>query len=98
MALTDDEKQQLERLTAKEKEPANGSSERVTYHIDFSDPDAIRRAVRAGKLPESMLDDADKLDDKDDDTDDGKKKRGKDDPDDAPRRRLRGADKWAGES
>ncbi len=102
--LSEDEQKQLDALEAKRKaaDDDDDRGRRVHVNIDMSDERAVRRAVRSGYLPESALDEIED-DDGDDDGADGKgKPKGKgkasdDDPepDDAPRRKLTGADKWA---
>jgi hypothetical protein len=104
--LTEDEQKQLDALEAKRKaaDDDDDRGRRVHVNIDMSDEKAVRRAVRSGYLPESALDeiddDGDGGDEGDDDGKGGKPKpKGKaaadDDTDEAPRRRLRGADGWA---
>lgn len=62
MPLTEEEKAQLEALTKKADEPepsSSGSSrvENVNITIDLDNEDQVRRAVKAGYLPESYLED-----------------------------------------
>lgn len=62
MALSDEESKQLETLLKKkeEPEPSNGGGssrvENINLTIDLNDDAQVRRAVRAGYLPESYLD------------------------------------------
>lgn len=62
MALSDEETKQLESLLKKKDEPdtpaggGNSRVENINLTIDLSDDAQVRRAVRAGYLPESYLD------------------------------------------
>lgn len=83
MALTDEEKATLEALTKKAKEPddegpKHSRVENINLTIDLSDDAQVKRAVKAGYLPESYLDD----DEGGDDGDEG----GDDDSQDPPNR------------
>jgi len=83
MPLTDDEKATLEALQkkAEEPEPAGPSHSRVenvNLTIDLDNPEQVKRAVKAGYLPASYLED-----DEEETDDEGE-------PDPEPRRRLRG--------
>lgn len=103
MALTDEEKAQLKQLQEKEKEPPAGRSERINFTVDLSDETSVRRGIKLGLVSPDALDDLDGGDDDDKDDDDKPAKdrrttgRQKKDPaaDGQPRRRLRGADRWA---
>ena len=86
MALTDEEKATLAALTKKAEEPEESGSSRsrvenVNLTIDLSDDKQVRRAVKAGYLPASYLED-------DDDAADGDDGDGGDGGD-PPRRRAR---------
>jgi hypothetical protein len=88
--LTDEQQKQLDDLNAlkdKPDEPERDSRSRVeniNVTIDLDNDVQVKRAVKAGLLPASYLEDEDDDgdDDGDGDDDDGK------DRDDAPRRRL----------
>ena len=99
MALSKEEREQLEALQAKEKAPPEGRQERIAITIDLSDPAAVKRGMALGYITAADLeddagddDDDDAGDDDDDDGDDGKRK--KKDP--APKRRLSMADRTLG--
>lgn len=91
MALSKEEREQLEALQAKEKAPPEGRQERIAITIDLSDPAAVKRGMALGYITAADLED-DAGDDDDDDGDDGKRK--KKDP--APKRRLSMADRTLG--
>ncbi len=83
MPLTEEEAAELERLSKKKDEPDTPASthqivENRNYTIDLDNEDQVKRAVRAGLLPASYLEDDDPDADDDDPPDD-----------DAPRRRVR---------
>jgi hypothetical protein len=83
MPLTEDEKKTLEDLQRKAEEPepagpTGSRNEHINLTIDLDNPDQVKRAVRAGYLPASYLEE-----DEAEEEDEGE-------PDSEPRRRLRG--------
>ena len=72
MALSKEEKEQLERLSAKAKEP-DGPRGDVHFTLDLSSDSAWERAVKLGIIPS---DDPPPDDKRDDPGDDGPKRRG----------------------
>lgn len=82
MPLTEEEAAELERLSKKKDEPdspaaTNSRVENINYTIDLDNEEQVKRAVKAGLLPASYLeDDEPDADDKPDD-------------DEPPRRRSR---------
>ena len=85
MALTKDEQETLAALQRKAEEPDEPQSSRsrienVNFTVDLNDEKQVKRAVKAGLLPASYLDD----DDDDDPNADPDKDGG-----DPPRRRAR---------
>jgi hypothetical protein len=80
MPLSKEEKQQLDELTRKSKEP-DAPRGNVNFSLDLSDTEAYKRAQKLGLVP------GDDTPDDDDDDDD--------EADDAPKRRGL-SDRWAG--